>query len=64
VKGLGGLGLSVAGGVDSCDPYPGLVRIKRLFPHQAAWMTGQLQSGNAINFNHKNNNNSIKCNGS
>lgn len=45
VKGLGGLGLSVAGGSDSSDPYPGLIRIKRLFPHQAAWMTGLLQTG-------------------
>lgn len=36
VKGLGGLGLSVSGGIDSSDPYPGLIRIKRLFPHQAA----------------------------
>ncbi|XP_070508148.1 uncharacterized protein [Chironomus tepperi] len=48
VKGLGGLGLSVSGGIDSSDPYPGLIRIKRLFPHQAAWMTGQLQQGDVL----------------
>ncbi|KAL7017212.1 hypothetical protein ACKWTF_010291 [Chironomus riparius] len=48
VKGLGGLGLSVSGGIDSSDPYPGLIRIKRLFPHQAAWMTGQFQQGDVL----------------
>lgn len=35
----------MSGGIDSSAPYPGLIRIKRLFPHQAAWMTGQLQQG-------------------
>ena len=48
IKGPRGLGLSVSGGVDSSAPYPGLVRIKRLFPHQAAWATGQLQPGDIL----------------
>lgn len=48
IKGPRGLGLSVSGGIDSSAPYPGLVRIKRLFPHQAAWATGQLQPGDIL----------------
>lgn len=48
IKGPRGLGLSVSGGIDSSAPYPGLVRIKRLFPHQAAWATGQLQTGDIL----------------
>jgi hypothetical protein len=47
-KGPRGLGLSVSGGIDSSAPFPGLVRIKRLFPHQAAWATGKLQSGDIL----------------
>lgn len=43
------MGLSISGGVDSsATPFPGLIRIKRLFPHQAAWATGQLQPGDII----------------
>lgn len=48
IKGPRGLGLSVSGGVDSTAPYPGLIRIKRLFPHQAAWATGKLQPGDIL----------------
>ncbi|CRK95262.1 CLUMA_CG008706, isoform B [Clunio marinus] len=48
IKGPRGLGLSVSGGIDSNAPYPGLVRIKRLFPHQAAWATGKLQPGDIL----------------
>lgn len=47
-KGARGLGLSISGGVDSTAAFPGLIRIKRLFPHQAAWATGQLQPGDII----------------
>uniref|UniRef100_A0A336LIM6 CSON002927 protein n=1 Tax=Culicoides sonorensis TaxID=179676 RepID=A0A336LIM6_CULSO len=48
VKGPRGLGLSVSGGIDSNAPFPGLIRIKRLFPHQAAWSVGVLQQGDII----------------
>lgn len=47
-KGPRGLGLSVSGGVDSTAAYPGLIRIKRLFPHQSAWATGKLQAGDIL----------------
>ncbi|KAL9695573.1 hypothetical protein quinque_014858 [Culex quinquefasciatus] len=47
-KGTRGLGLSVSGGSDSSAPFPGLIRIKRLFPHQAAWATGMLQPGDIL----------------
>lgn len=46
-KGARGLGLSISGGVDSNTAFPGLIRIKRLFPHQAAWATG-MQPGDII----------------
>ncbi|XP_063704457.1 uncharacterized protein LOC134833898 isoform X2 [Culicoides brevitarsis] len=48
VKGPRGLGLSVSGGTDSTAPFPGLIRIKRLFPHQAAWSIGVLKQGDII----------------
>lgn len=48
VKDASGLGLSVSGGSDSTGPFPGLVRIKRLFPHQVAWATGLLQPGDIL----------------
>jgi C-terminal processing protease CtpA/Prc len=47
-KGPRGLGLSVSGGSDSNSNFPGLIRIKRLFPHQAAWATGRLLPGDII----------------
>ncbi|XP_055587666.1 uncharacterized protein LOC129740087 [Uranotaenia lowii] len=47
-KGTRGLGLSVSGGSDSSASFPGLIRIKRLFPHQAAWATGMLQAGDIL----------------
>ncbi|XP_054266595.1 tyrosine-protein phosphatase non-receptor type 13 isoform X3 [Macrosteles quadrilineatus] len=43
-----GLGLSVTGGVDTEEPWPGLIRIKRLFPHQPAWQSGQLAQGDFL----------------
>lgn len=43
-----GLGLSVSGGIDSNAAFPGLIRIKRLFPHQVAWSTGLLQQGDIL----------------
>lgn len=43
-----GLGLSVSGGTDSNAAFPGLIRIKRLFPHQVAWSTGMLQQGDIL----------------
>lgn len=48
VKGPRGLGLSVSGGSDSNAVFPGLIRIKRLFPNQAAWSTGMLQPGDIL----------------
>ncbi|KFB52172.1 AGAP000292-PA-like protein [Anopheles sinensis] len=47
-KGPRGVGLSLSGGVDSSASYPGLIRIKRIFPHQAAWATGKLQPGDIL----------------
>lgn len=47
-KDASGLGLSVSGGIDSAGPFPGLIRIKRLFPHQVAWSTGLLQPGDIL----------------
>lgn len=43
-KGSGGLGLSVCGG----EPWPGLIRIKRLFPHQPASHCGLLNAGDIL----------------
>lgn len=47
-KGPRGLGLSVSGGSDTNSAFPGLIRIKRLFPHQAAWATNMLQPGDIL----------------
>uniref|UniRef100_A0A1L8DKL8 Putative glutamate receptor-interacting protein 1 n=1 Tax=Nyssomyia neivai TaxID=330878 RepID=A0A1L8DKL8_9DIPT len=47
-KGPRGLGLSISGGVESNSAFPGLIRIKRLFPHQAAWATGMLHPGDIL----------------
>ncbi|XP_059612237.1 uncharacterized protein LOC132258781 isoform X2 [Phlebotomus argentipes] len=47
-KGPRGLGLSISGGAESSAVFPGLIRIKRLFPHQAAWATGMLQPGDIL----------------
>lgn len=43
-----GLGISVYGGIDTNVSYRGLIRIKRLFPNQAAWSTGMLQQGDIL----------------
>lgn len=47
-KGSRGLGLSVTGGIDSTGSWPGLIRVKRLFPHQLAATCGQLNVGDII----------------
>lgn len=47
-KGSRGLGLSVTGGVDTEERWPGLIRVKRLFPHQPAWQSGQLAPGDFL----------------
>ncbi|GAB0090622.1 uncharacterized protein DMENIID0001_053620 [Sergentomyia squamirostris] len=47
-KGPRGLGISISGGVESNSTFPGLIRIKRLFPHQAAWATGKLHQGDIL----------------
>ncbi|KAH1029303.1 hypothetical protein HUJ05_002562 [Dendroctonus ponderosae] len=47
-KGSRGLGLSVAGGIESGGSWPGLVRIKRLFPHQPASACGLLNVGDLL----------------
>lgn len=43
-----GLGLSVTGGIDSGGSWPGLIRIKRLFPHQPASACGLLNVGDLL----------------
>lgn len=43
-----GLGISVYGGIDTNVSFRGLIRIKRLFPNQAAWSTGMLQPGDIL----------------
>jgi hypothetical protein len=48
LKGSRGLGLSVTGGVDSGEQWPGLIRIKRLFLHQPTWQSGQLRQGDIL----------------
>ncbi|CAB3364122.1 Hypothetical predicted protein [Cloeon dipterum] len=48
-RGSRGLGLSVTGGVDCAnEPWPGLIRIKRLFPRQPAWQDGNLAPGDVL----------------
>ncbi|XP_066253712.1 uncharacterized protein [Euwallacea similis] len=47
-KGSRGLGLSVTGGIESGGSWPGLVRIKRLFPHQPASTCGVLNVGDLL----------------
>lgn len=47
-KGSRGLGLSVTGGSDSGGSWPGLIRIKRLFPHQPAATCGLLNVGDLL----------------
>ncbi|XP_060524459.1 uncharacterized protein LOC132700896 isoform X2 [Cylas formicarius] len=47
-KGSRGLGLSVTGGIDCVGSWPGLVRIKRLFPHQPAFSCGLLNVGDLL----------------
>ncbi|XP_074039161.1 tyrosine-protein phosphatase non-receptor type 13 isoform X2 [Leptinotarsa decemlineata] len=48
MKGSRGLGLSVTGGIDSGASWPGIIRIKRLFPHQPASSCGLLNVGDLL----------------
>lgn len=48
IKNERGLGISVYGGIDTNVAFPGLIRIKRLFPNQSAWSTGMLQPGDIL----------------
>lgn len=47
-KGSRGLGLSVTGGIESGGSWPGLIRIKRLFPHQPASACGTVNVGDLL----------------
>lgn len=47
-KGSRGLGLSVTGGIEGGGSWPGLIRIKRLFPHQPASACGLLNVGDLV----------------
>ena len=48
IKNSRGLGLSMTGGIESSAPWPGLVRIKKIYPQTPAWLCGQLQVGDII----------------
>ncbi|XP_023345090.1 tyrosine-protein phosphatase non-receptor type 13 [Eurytemora carolleeae] len=43
-----GLGFSITGGLDAPSPWTNLIRIKKIFPLQPAWETGQLKVGDVI----------------
>lgn len=43
-----GLGLSITGGPDAPEPLTNYIRIKKIFPLQPAWETGQLQEGDVL----------------
>ncbi len=43
-----GLGLSITGGPDAPYPFTNLIRVKKIFPLQPAWETGQLQEGDIL----------------
>lgn len=43
-----GLGFSITGGVEAPSPWTNLIRIKKIFPLQPAWETGQLKVGDII----------------
>jgi len=43
-----GLGFSITGGVEAPAPWTNLIRIKKIFPLQPAWETGQLKIGDVI----------------
>lgn len=47
-RGPSGFGLSVDGGIDTTTAFRGLIRIKRLFPYQPAWLTGMIQAGDIL----------------
>jgi hypothetical protein len=43
-----GLGLSITGGPEAPYPYNNLIRVKKIFPLQPAWETGQFQEGDIL----------------
>ena len=43
-----GLGLSVTGGPEAPYPYTNLIRVKKVFPMQPAWESGQFQEGDIL----------------
>ena len=43
-----GLGFSIMGGPDAPHPHTNLIRIKKIFPLQPAWESGQLKAGDVI----------------
>jgi len=43
-----GLGFSISGGPDASPPWTNLIRVKKVFPLQPAWETGQLRVGDVI----------------
>ena len=43
-----GLGFSIQGGPDAASPWTNLIRVKKVFPLQPAWETGNLKVGDII----------------
>jgi len=43
-----GLGLSVTGGPEAPAPFTNLIRVKKVFPMQPAWESGQFQEGDIL----------------
>ena len=43
-----GLGLSVSGGPEAPYPFTNLIRVKKVFPMQPAWESGQFQEGDIL----------------
>jgi len=43
-----GLGLSVSGGPEAPAPFTNLIRVKKVFPMQPAWESGQFQEGDIL----------------
>ena len=43
-----GLGLSITGGPDAPYPFTNLIRVKKIFPLQPAWETGQILEGDIL----------------
>ena len=43
-----GLGFSLCGGPSAAPPWAGLVRVKKIFPLQPAWLDGRLRCGDVL----------------